>query len=1640
MRITGGPDRAHRHAHRGPSRFRLLAYLPLALLSIACCYAPRAHGEPGPAWQNIGPGGGGWFQTIASSPHDTNVLCVGGDVGGFYKSVDGGASYTIYNTGLQCSWVECIVFHPSDPDVMYLGCQSGTYRSTNGGESWEWIRAGFPSPTSHRWSAPIGALVIDETNPSILYAGISRPRMDEQNDDPEGQGAVYKTTNGGDSWFKVNTGGDFPSDAAILDLQIDVRDSSHLYLTCWSRDEPENSGVFQSHDGGVSWAQTVSGLPHNHTRRIAQCAAAPDTLYVTIKTQLWENDTKWVGGVYKSTDDGHTWVKRTSGLGKSFDPSVRQKISTYDRLEVDPRDPDIVYVGGVMWWSGLPYKSTDGGESWYGIDNYVEPGWIQGIGKAVKGFCMSPVDPDLLHFCTSMMVFKSTDLGESWYQKYSRLLPDGRIQTTGLEITVAQAVAVDPSDPLRLYLGYADINMLTSDDGGQTFRSRKYDMPSAARGNCVGFVFDPHDSDHCWASMEGSGAGVIESFDHGQNWSIAGSPGSGLPGNSPLLVADPNSPPGATRLLAWPAGHGIYYSDDNGQSWVPRSDGMSSSSARALLAHPTQPDTFLCASSSKIYRTVDRGMNWERISNSSLRAKDIKRMVLAPSLPDRIYLTARDGWDGSSYPGGVFRSDDGGRNWAQVYDDDFMAGLAVDPFDEDLVYAGSADHPFHDMCIGDGLFRTTDGGATWQSFNGTGLTRLSIGNITISPHDHTELYVTAGGNGVFKGRIGNQGALFTPAASTDDAEEQLDTDAVWVSSSDLEMVTENAAQLVGIRFKDIAIPRGVSIERAYVQFTVDETGSQSTTLTIHGEDTDDASAFSTQPGDITARPRTAASVDWHVPAWTAKGLAGTDQQTPNLAAVIQEIVDRPGWTPGNELALLISGSGKRVAVSYDGDAQHAPVLCVEFVPAAPDSAAAVPLSSSRIALSWADRSENEDGFKIHRRQSGTSNWVWLTTVPGNTTTYEDTGLPEDTKFYYRLKAYNPVGESAYSNTAQARTAQNPPAPPGAPSAVALSASEIEIRWADNSYNEDGFRLDRRRSGYSAWSALAAPTDATAYLDTALRAETKYYYKVTATHAGVGDSATIGPASAITARPPQAFTAYNDLAWFDGQPAANITRYTRGQQGLLVDHATGTPVGALLTIDHGGDGPLAQGTNAVAGTDAHAVFDGKLDLAGVIGYGSNLSLTISGLSRALTYTIVLCGNRGEPDYTDRRTRYTIDADSSVNRSSDGTWFSGPADPTVSIRNGYNTLRGHVARFEGVNPGADGAFEIVIADGGSGAPPKFYLGALMLKAEEGQAPAAPVGNGAVWQYRKGTGEASMPSTAWQRGAGPADRPGWTNGLAPFGYGDDTFGTELTDMQGAYSCVFMRKAFQLDAPALVSRIDLDILYDDGFVAWINGQEVARVNVAGAPGSFVPCDALANTQFAGPATWSAALAGAAIPALVRGTNVLAIQAFNGSLAASSDLMMDASLLIMTGSDFALAEDADRDGLPDDWEQTYLSDLSDPSDRSDTADPDNDGLSNIEEFIAGTDPGDETGNWKLETRLSGGQVVVSLPTIVATGPGYAGRTRQYAIEQCDGTPNSHWLPVPGYEDIPATGGTVTYIVPATEDPVFHRARVWLSP
>ncbi|MBP7148345.1 MAG: DNRLRE domain-containing protein [Acidobacteria bacterium] len=173
--------------------------------------------------------------------------------------------------------------------------------------------------------------------------------------------------------------------------------------------------------------------------------------------------------------------------------------------------------------------------------------------------------------------------------------------------------------------------------------------------------------------------------------------------------------------------------------------------------------------------------------------------------------------------------------------------------------------------------------------------------------------------------------------------------------------------------------------------------------------------------------------------------------------------------------------------------------------------------------------------------------------------------------------------------------------------------------------------------------------------------------------------------------------------------------------------------------------------------------------------------------------------------------------------------------------------------------------------------------------------PIAVGETWRYFKGTVEPTPGDlTAWT--AIDFDDAAWLEGASGFGFGTDCsalHGTVLSDMQNGYVSVYLRKAFRVDDPARVSSLTLTVDYDDAFVVYLNGTEVARRNVAGTPPAYSQLATADHECSSCNGTCNAAEVidiSSFKSALVAGMNVVAIQAHNLS-SGSTDFTLSAAL-----------------------------------------------------------------------------------------------------------------------------------------------------
>ncbi len=231
------------------------------------------------------------------------------------------------------------------------------------------------------------------------------------------------------------------------------------------------------------------------------------------------------------------------------------------------------------------------------------------------------------------------------------------------------------------------------------------------------------------------------------------------------------------------------------------------------------------------------------------------------------------------------------------------------------------------------------------------------------------------------------------------------------------------------------------------------------------------------------------------------------------------------------------------------------------IPAVPTNLVATAVSSSQINLTWTDASSNEDGFKIERRNPGTTVYVEIASVGPNVTSFANSGLAASTKYGYRIRSHNSAGNSAYSNLVSATTLAGT-TPPSAPSnlvATAISSSQINLTWTDNASNEDGFKIERKTGAAGTYAEIGAVgANVTSFANTGLAASTQYFYRVLAHNAG-GNSVYSNEANATTQSPPtppNAPTSLSATAVSASQINLAWTDNASNEDGFKIERKTG----------------------------------------------------------------------------------------------------------------------------------------------------------------------------------------------------------------------------------------------------------------------------------------------------------------------------------------------------------------------------------------------------------------------------------------------------------------------------------------------------
>jgi photosystem II stability/assembly factor-like uncharacterized protein len=289
-------------------------------------------------WRNVGPFRGGRSNAVEGVRGQPRVFYFGGTGGGVWKTTDGGERWSNVSDGFfKTGSVGAIAVSEVDPNVVYVGMGEhavrgvttshgdGVYRSTDAGRTWTHVGL--------ERTRQISRIRIHPRDPDLVYVaaqGSPYGATEER--------GIYRSRDGGSSWEKIHF---VSEDAGAADLAMDMTNPRILYAAFWDhrrlpwavRSGGPGSAIWKSTDGGDSWVKLTQGLPEPMGKiGIDVSRANPDRLWANVEAA----DGK--GGVYRSDDGGETWTQT------SADRVTQARSWYYMEVFADPVDENTVYV------------------------------------------------------------------------------------------------------------------------------------------------------------------------------------------------------------------------------------------------------------------------------------------------------------------------------------------------------------------------------------------------------------------------------------------------------------------------------------------------------------------------------------------------------------------------------------------------------------------------------------------------------------------------------------------------------------------------------------------------------------------------------------------------------------------------------------------------------------------------------------------------------------------------------------------------------------------------------------------------------------------------------------------------------------------------------------------------------------------------------------------------------------------------------------------------------------------------------------------------------------------------------------------------------------------------------------------------
>jgi photosystem II stability/assembly factor-like uncharacterized protein len=647
--------------------------------------AMRSAVAGGAVWDPVGPTNiGGRIPDLAVHPTDHLTVYVGAAEGGVLKTTDGGASWIPTFDEVETLSIGDVAVHPTNGDIVYAGTGEanngggsvtygglGVYKTTNGGDSW--TNVGL---TDSRY---IGRITLDPVNPERVFVCAMGALFSTN---PER--GIYRSTNGGGTWEHVLSVSD---STGAIDLVIDRSNPNRVYAATWERIRRPHtrryggptSAVYRSTNGGDTWSILGGGLPSplsvNGRIGLAISDSNPQILYA-IYADLIGN----FAGVYKTTNSGDSWARVNDGTLSGMYSNFGW---WFGQIRVDPLNPERVFTLGLN-----AYRSTTGGASWslMGSNMHVDHHALEWAPTG-NGQLMYEGNDGGLYVSQNASVSWTEITGLPITQFYTlevdHLMPQrryGGTQDNGTNRTLSGSlndwfeifggdgfyVNVDPTNNNFVYAESQYGNLGRSTNGGAGFLGALNGISGSDRMNwSTPVVFDPTDPQVLYYGANR----LYKSTNRAALWTaISADLSDGNPGSAGVVY-------GTITTVAAAATNPqvVYAGTDDANVWVTQNGGGNWTRIDAALPErwitrvavdPNQAAIAYVTLSgfrdddplAHVFRTTDFGATWTPIS-SNLPEAPVNDLVIDTINPSTLYVATDVG---------VYVTADLGGSWATL--------------------------------------------------------------------------------------------------------------------------------------------------------------------------------------------------------------------------------------------------------------------------------------------------------------------------------------------------------------------------------------------------------------------------------------------------------------------------------------------------------------------------------------------------------------------------------------------------------------------------------------------------------------------------------------------------------------------------------------------------------------------------------------------------------------------------------------------------------------------------------------------------------------------------------------------------------------------------------------------------------------